>query len=71
MVTAIQQAPRGYIPPNRKKLSGPLLDSCYEDMLRDAEKRDPDGLLADKFGIAYAQDGRTALCGGVNVRAKK
>lgn len=57
MVRAIQAAPAGYVPPERKKLSHQLLDSSYDHMWRSIKQRDPSGVLAEKFGIAYTQDG--------------
>lgn len=57
MVRAIQNAPRGYVPPNEKKLGGTLLDEGYQRMWRKMEARDPDGVLKDKFGSTYVSDG--------------
>lgn len=57
MVTAIQSAPSGYIPPNAKQLGSELLDSCYESMWSQINARDPDGAVAMKFGSAYVSDG--------------
>ena len=57
MVQAIQNAPSGYVPPNRKRLSGPLLDECYESMWSRLHGRDPGDLLKKKFGATYVSDG--------------
>ena len=57
MVRAIQAAPPGYMPPNKNKLGGPLLDSVHDTMLKDIANRDPQRLDAEKFGIAVSQDG--------------
>lgn len=57
MIRAIQDAPRGYVPPNEKKLAGPQLDANYEAMWRKVNARDPNGLLKEKFGSAYVSDG--------------
>ena len=57
MVRAIQNAPPTYVPPNQKKLSGPLLDECYTNMWHTLNARDPDGLLKTKFGSTYVSDG--------------
>lgn len=57
MVRAIQSAPVGYTPPNRTKLSGPLLDECYDSMWRKMDERDPNGILKSKFGSTYVNDG--------------
>ena len=57
MVRAIQSAPTGWKPPCRKKLAGPLLDTCHSQMQKDLADRDPEGLLAEKFGVAVTSDG--------------
>ena len=57
MVRAIQSAPPTYVPPNERKLAGPLLDECYGSMWRMLDARDPDGLLKAKFGATYVSDG--------------
>ena len=57
MVRAIQGAPANYVPPCRKKLAGPLLDKAHAQMHKDLIARDPDGHLAEKFGIAVTSDG--------------
>lgn len=54
MVNAIRNTPASYVPPNRFRLSGPLLDQCYDKM---TEAVTPDELLRAKYGIAYTQDG--------------
>lgn len=57
MIQAIQQAPSSYIPPNRVKLAGPLLDECHTRMWKKVEMRDEDGKLAAAFGSTYVSDG--------------
>ena len=57
MVRAIQNAPPNYVPPSNNKLSGPLLDDCYDSMWRTMDARDPDGSLKAKFGATYVSDG--------------
>lgn len=57
MILAIKAAPAGYIPPNANKLSGPLLDECYDKVWKDLEDRDPEGLLKEKYGATYVADG--------------
>ena len=57
MIKKIQAAPCGYIPPNRNKLSGPLLDECHEWMWKKIGERDPDGMRAMRFCSAYVSDG--------------
>lgn len=57
MVRAIQAAPPSYVPPNRNALATKLLDRLDEKIEQQICARDPDGLLAEKFGIAYTQDG--------------
>jgi hypothetical protein len=57
MVRAIQAAPTGYVPPNAKKLAGPLLDESYNDLWARLRARDPDGKLKSKFGATYVSDG--------------
>jgi hypothetical protein len=57
MVSAIQAAPSGYVPPRLTKLSGPLLDYSYNDMWAKLHARDPDGTLKSKFGSCYVSDG--------------
>lgn len=57
MVRAIKAAPIGYVPPNRKKLAGPLLDECHTQMLRMFQQRDPEGTASEKYGCAYISDG--------------
>ena len=49
MIKKIQAAPCGYIPPNRNKHSGPLLDECHEWMWKKIGERDPDGMRAMRF----------------------
>lgn len=61
MIRAIQAAPSSWVPPNCKKLAGPLLDSCWDSIQRDIKARDPNGELAKKFGISYTQDGWDAI----------
>ena len=57
MIRAIKQAPASYVPPNQYKLAGSLLDTAYNDMLDKMKAYDPDGSIAEKFGISYTQDG--------------
>jgi hypothetical protein len=57
MVSAIQAAPSGYVPPRFDKLAGPLLDESYNDMWGKLRARDPDGMLKTKFGSCYVSDG--------------
>lgn len=57
MVRAIQAAPTNYIPPNRKALAGPLIDTCSDLLRQEIQARDPEETLAAKFGITYTQDG--------------
>ena len=57
MVKKIQAAPVGYIPPNRFKLAGPLLDECYKDMWKRIEQRDPNCSRAMRYGSCYVSDG--------------
>ncbi|KAL1528491.1 hypothetical protein AB1Y20_009834 [Prymnesium parvum] len=57
MCDAIRKTPTSWIPPNRKKLAGPLIDTCYSEMTKKLEERDADGGFADKFGYSYTQDG--------------
>lgn len=57
MVSCIQSAPMGYVPPNYKKIAGALLDECYDDMWHTIKQRDPDGALISKFGATYVSDG--------------
>ena len=57
MVRAIQKTPAGYVPPNRHKLAGPLLDEGYKSMWQKANARDPDGSLTEKYGSCYVSDG--------------
>ena len=57
MIKKIQAAPQGYIPPNRKKIAGPLLDDCYDDMWKKIDARDPGGLRALQYGSCYISDG--------------
>ena len=57
MVTAIQNAGAGYIPPNRAKLSGPLIDEVQAEMQSNIDRRDEDNAISDKFGMTYTQDG--------------
>lgn len=61
MIRAIQAAPSGWKPPNSNKISGPLLDSCWDDIQRTIQERDPNGRLAMKFGSSYTQDGWDAV----------
>ena len=56
MVKKIQAAPVGYIPPNRK-LAGPLLDECYNNMWKRIEQRDPNCSRAMRYGSCYVSDG--------------
>lgn len=44
-------------PPNYHKLAGPQLDSCHAKMMASIKARDPDEILAQKFGVTYSQDG--------------
>lgn len=83
MVKAIQAAPSGYVPPNRRALAGRLIDECDSLLARELEERDPNKELAAKFGMAYTQDGWdsidhlplinsayvTANNGGVHIRS--
>jgi len=57
MVSAIQAAPSGYVPPKVHKLAGSLLDESYNDMWAKMHARDPDGTLKSKFGSCYVSDG--------------
>lgn len=57
MIKAIKETPDSYVPPNAKKIAGPLLDECYENMWSEMKARDPDGVLRSKFGAAYVSDG--------------
>ena len=57
MVLAIKSAPLDYVPPDSKKIGGPLLDVCYEEMWREIRSRDKDGRIAAKFGATYVSDG--------------
>lgn len=57
MVSAIQAAGPAYVPPNCARIAGDLLEHCYSKMQEDIKGRDPHGLLADKFGVTYTQDG--------------
>lgn len=57
MCRAIKEAPASYIPPEPKKLGGPLLDECHKEMWSKIKERDPDGALANKFGSTYVSDG--------------
>ena len=57
VVKKIQAAPVGYIPPNRFKLAGPLLDECYKDMWKRIEQRDPNCSRAMRYGSCYVSDG--------------
>lgn len=57
VVQAIKATPAGYVPPNAKKIAGPLLDECYDDLWQTIKARDPDGKLVSKFGAAYVSDG--------------
>lgn len=57
MISAIQAAPSGYVPPNSSKLSNQLLDECHDDMWKEISARDPDNTLATKFGSTYVADG--------------
>jgi len=43
MVQTIQNAPAGYVPPDRKKLAGRLLEEAYVRMWQKLEARDPGG----------------------------
>lgn len=57
MIRAVKGTASGYTPPNFNAIAGPLLDACYSQMLNDMQARDPDGVLADRFGVSYTQDG--------------
>lgn len=57
MIRAIKAAPSGYSPPSANKLSGPLLDEVFSNMEHLFHQRDPDRVLAAKFGCTYASDG--------------
>jgi hypothetical protein len=57
MVRAIQAAGPSYVPPNQKKLGGPLIDDCHNEMQRDIAKRDEGCAISDKYGMTYTQDG--------------
>ena len=57
MVKKIQAAPYGYIPPNRNKIGGALLDECHSWMWKKVDERDPDGMRAMRFGSCYISDG--------------
>lgn len=57
MCRAIKLAGESYVPPNRNKLAGTLIDSCHKRLLAELKSRDPEGKLAKKFGITYTQDG--------------
>lgn len=57
MIAALQNAPKGYIPPSAKKMGGELLDTCHEKMWKDIAARDPGGQLNLKFGSTYVSDG--------------
>jgi len=57
MVSAIKAAPKSYIPPNRHKLGGVLLDTCFDGMWKQIQARDPDGSQAYKYGATYVTDG--------------
>lgn len=57
MVRAIRNTPASYIPPNRCKIAGALLDKCFDAMQKEIAARGEDGSSADKFGVAYTQDG--------------
>jgi hypothetical protein len=57
MVRAIQQAPPAYVPPNRGALGGALIDVLDADLARKIAKRDEDGALSNRFGVAYTSDG--------------
>ena len=57
MALAIQKAGAGYVPPGRKQIAGRLVDTCTTDMERDIAKRDEGGVMSDRFGMTYTQDG--------------
>ena len=57
MFKAVANAPKTWKPPCRKKLAGPLLETCHDQMERDVADRDPGGVLAERFGIAVTSDG--------------
>ena len=57
MVRKIQAAPFGYIPPNRNKIAGPLVDHCYDWMWKKIEERDPTGERAMRYCSCYVSDG--------------
>lgn len=57
MVTAIQAAPSGYVPPGPHKLAGPLLESCYKHVHQEINARDAEGSLVAKYGSTYVSDG--------------
>ena len=57
MVSAIKAAPKAYIPPNKNKLGGVLLDTCFDGMWKQIQDRDPDGSLAYKYGATCVTDG--------------
>ena len=57
MVSKIQAAPYGYLPPGRHKLAGPLLEETHSWMWRKIEERDPDGSRAMSYCSTYVSDG--------------
>ena len=57
MVAAIKATPPGYRPPNKNKIGGELLDTCYDGLWQTIKERDPEGKLVYKFGSTYVTDG--------------
>lgn len=57
MCDAIRKTPPSWIPPNRKKIGGPLIDTCYDELITSIRAREGNGSMADKFGYSYTQDG--------------
>lgn len=57
MIASIHAAGPGYVPPGRGSLGGPLIDSCDAQVAHEIKMRDPDGVLAARFGRAYTSDG--------------
>lgn len=57
MVRKIQSAPSGYVPPNRHKLGGALLDEVHAWMWHKIDQRDPDGSRAMRYCSCYVSDG--------------
>ena len=57
MVDAIRGTKPSYVPPNRNKIAGQLLESCHAHMEADIKKRDESGHLSERFGVTYTSDG--------------